>query len=371
MADGSYGSYTFDDANSGTQIITVKKAIASDHGTDTGWLASYGDGQAVFGSFLLVTDYLVFDGATRNDSDWDNGSAYGFKTDSFITNTAWFGNASDNITIRYVEIGGTYGLSWSSGIPDAGIYFGGFDETADYWTISHCFIHNVGIVGQMAGVTNITWEYNWMGLNWSKEIVRGQNIARNVTFKNNILKDGCRADCPSCEGCTAEIALFANQGDSPDFNGFQAYGNIIWKTTGTYNSDGAILAECTDNTCAIYNNTVVNNGTGTARLATNGVGYVRNNIWYLTGGMTSGCEAATCDNNGSYTSSSPFINASSGNFSLNESLVGTTLNSPYNTDMFGNIRGTDGVWDRGALEYVSGSSGDTTAPANPAGLIVR
>jgi len=34
---------------------------------------------------------------------------------------------------------------------------------------------------------------------------------------------------------------------------------------------------------------------------------------------------------------------------------GTPLPYPYNTDMFGNIRGgNDGVWDRGAYEYVTG-----------------
>ena len=46
LADGSYGGYTFDDANSGTTAITIKKATVSDHGTDVGWSSSYGDGQA-------------------------------------------------------------------------------------------------------------------------------------------------------------------------------------------------------------------------------------------------------------------------------------------------------------------------------------
>src|SRR5262245_7797716 len=45
LADGSYPGYIFDDASSGTTLITIKKATVNDHGTDTGWLASYGDGQ--------------------------------------------------------------------------------------------------------------------------------------------------------------------------------------------------------------------------------------------------------------------------------------------------------------------------------------
>ena len=49
VADGTYaGGYVFDDAADGTKTITIKKAIESDHGTDTGWSSAYGDGQAVW-----------------------------------------------------------------------------------------------------------------------------------------------------------------------------------------------------------------------------------------------------------------------------------------------------------------------------------
>src|SRR5687768_13295730 len=49
VADGTYGGYTFDDATSGTALITIRKATVDDHGTATGWQDSYGDGQAIFG----------------------------------------------------------------------------------------------------------------------------------------------------------------------------------------------------------------------------------------------------------------------------------------------------------------------------------
>src|SRR5574337_72794 len=65
VADGSYGSYTFKTAASGSTRIYVKKAIASDHGTDAGWLSSYGDGQAVFTATMIFnTSYWTFDGQT-------------------------------------------------------------------------------------------------------------------------------------------------------------------------------------------------------------------------------------------------------------------------------------------------------------------
>src|SRR5262245_59157235 len=49
LADGSYPGYTFDDAASGTSVITLKKATVAEHGTNTGWSDAFGDGQAIFG----------------------------------------------------------------------------------------------------------------------------------------------------------------------------------------------------------------------------------------------------------------------------------------------------------------------------------
>src|SRR5690348_11914306 len=48
VADGSYGSQTFDTANSGSSVITIIKATVANHGTATGWSDTFGDGQAVF-----------------------------------------------------------------------------------------------------------------------------------------------------------------------------------------------------------------------------------------------------------------------------------------------------------------------------------
>ncbi len=40
IADGQYPPYSFNDDESGEEYITIKKAIESDHGTDTGWAQS-------------------------------------------------------------------------------------------------------------------------------------------------------------------------------------------------------------------------------------------------------------------------------------------------------------------------------------------
>src|SRR3990172_9706024 len=61
VADGSYASYTFDDSQNGAWIY-IKKAIASDHGTSTGWQSAYGDGVAVFGPLKFTTGSYEMDG---------------------------------------------------------------------------------------------------------------------------------------------------------------------------------------------------------------------------------------------------------------------------------------------------------------------
>ena len=48
VADGTYGVHVFGTAVSGTNLITIKKATANNHGTATGWSDSYSVTQALF-----------------------------------------------------------------------------------------------------------------------------------------------------------------------------------------------------------------------------------------------------------------------------------------------------------------------------------
>src|SRR4030067_9598 len=62
LADGSYASFAFGVANSGSSYINIYKATASDHGTETGWDPSYGDGVATISGMSVQTGYLILDG---------------------------------------------------------------------------------------------------------------------------------------------------------------------------------------------------------------------------------------------------------------------------------------------------------------------
>lgn len=89
IADGTYGSYVFDDPLDGEKIITIKKSTVADHGTDTGYSEADHNGQSVFepadsmpsGALFFYTlrfdtSYYTLDGVTDGLGNQDN---YGFK----------------------------------------------------------------------------------------------------------------------------------------------------------------------------------------------------------------------------------------------------------------------------------------------------
>jgi hypothetical protein len=380
VADGSYGSLTLNTPQSGTALITIKKATTASHGTSNGWSDAYGDGQAVFGGINAITSYWVFDGQTRNENSWSNIAAYGFRfTDEVHANTISNGAASSNMTFRYVDVGGPAGTAYSASNPRHGFYLGGFGSVLSNWTISRSHIHNIErIPFQLAGASNITIEYSWIGPNWNKETIRGQIRASNIIIRHNVLKNGCQ-NGPAAEGCTADIGMW--DGGAGAFDGCQIYGNVIWRTKTQWVSDGVIFiggdggataAGSSANNVLVYNNTIVSASSGgnqTIRFPGSHSGDIaRNNIWYITGGASTGCSANTCDNNSVFTSS-PFVDAANGNFRLRSPLAGVALPSPFNMDLSGSMRGTDGVWDRGAYEY--GGSTSTAFPAAPTGLHIQ
>jgi hypothetical protein len=130
LASGEYGDYTFDDPSRGQRGITLRKATAEAHGSDTGWKAEYGLGQAVFGPLRFTTGYYTVDG----------GQPKGLRTVGRMGAGAVVAIDGAHVVLRHVEIDG--GLKKAGGKQTAG-GCNGIDITEDYAVLDRCEVHNI------------------------------------------------------------------------------------------------------------------------------------------------------------------------------------------------------------------------------------
>jgi len=130
LGSGSFGSYDFDDPPSGEAGVTLRKATAAVHGTDTGWNSSFGSGQAVFGPLRFSTDRYTLDGGEPN----------GIKAVGQMGTNAVTQLNGSRVVLRHIEIDG--GLQKSNGTQTAGACIGA-DVEGDYVVFDRCEVHNI------------------------------------------------------------------------------------------------------------------------------------------------------------------------------------------------------------------------------------
>lgn len=367
IADGSYSGRTFNDIESGSTLITIKKATITDHGTNTGWSDSYGDGQATFGTFIMQRGYYLIDGARRNENNWKDDASYGFRIKQIYGQNSSYPPGGNYITVQYASIGDNYSETYYSGMSEA-VYCGGFAGSFHHWTISRCFVHNsTKTIFQFAGVYNHTVEYCFIGPGWGKEAIRGQINAYNLVIRHNTFYNATQKDPEdSTSGITAEIAIW----DGSNFNNNAVYGNTFFNSkSGGRNGviviggNGSSWVGPGTTGSAAYNNTFTGIAEDTVfgEILLNGSGNSAiNNLAYNNAGSFN-VSASTVSNNIT-ASSNPFVDYSGGNYRLSApTAAGYFLSSPYNADRDGKIRGGDGNFDVGAFEFVSGSA-DVTPP---------
>jgi hypothetical protein len=369
LADGTYASKTLDTANSSTTVITIKKATASDHVTETGWSSGMGDGQATISELTLGSDYWTVDGVQRNESDWKDGNSYGIRVTSVTASTALTpGVAASHIVMRYINGGGAEGTTYTGSEPTHVFRIAGFDEIATDWTIERCYMHNIGSIAlcHLYGLDTGLIQYNWLGNAWGKEAIIGSITFKNVVIRYNMLKDAAGDTGLPGEGATADIAIW-NSDNAGDFDNNKIYGNIIWRTRDENNGgtivvggdNGVGWAGVPASNTEVYNNTIagIQNALGGLILINGGTGNIaRNNLWWDTGTF-SGASANTESDN-VIASSDPFVNYATGDFHLASAIAGFSLSSPYNVDLEGETRGGDGTFDVGALEFTSNTDTD-------------
>jgi len=389
IADGNYGSYTFDDAESGSQWITIKKAIIEDHGTDAGWQDSYGDGQAVFGNLAYSGNYYEYDGQSRNELNWRDVSSYGFRVDSTIT----LNPSVNNIIHRYVDVGGEMGKAWPN-VPDKGISMQTYGTPwRSNLVFSHMHIHNIGIAFHSRANNDVIIENSHIGPSFGKEAISHKH-GHNWIVRNNHFIDSCAN--PQSESCTAIIGVFdfdCNDCYDVQADNFEIYGNVFASIEyHESHNDAVILAGSTRN-WKFYNNNLVNLGYRVDGISLGEASEVYNTLWAPVGLYDDSnqysapvwCSAGTCENlwcqqhdlvARSYMSCNklketwpttvvagddPFVDWQNMDFTLKDLAVfgsltpidaGKSLGSAYdNIDANGNMRGADGAWDIGAYEY--------------------
>jgi hypothetical protein len=221
VAEGAYGTYAFDDAEAGDEVITVRKATADDHGTDAGWDDAFGRGQASWEQWTFSAGRYVLDGVTGSG---DVGSSYGF-----------------HLAPSTCDLTGDYHLAEFGTNPDCShvefrhIFFESCGSTDPYCTNgikSNSYLgENTGSViarnffyGSAVHLVLYHWhdtvvEYNFFDENWSSSSCHGEQVtfggnSDDVVYRFNIHRN------------SATGGLAVHEGDN---NRWRVYGNIFYE----------------------------------------------------------------------------------------------------------------------------------------------
>jgi hypothetical protein len=422
VAAGSYKSHNFNDAQSGTSLIVVKKATTTDYFTVTGWQSSYGTGQAVFAApFTFNKGYYTIDGQSRTTINSGHGIhlVNGGSQPINVSVGSTAPSYAPNVTVRYVEIEGSH--SHGDSPVDVGVLVDNTQASShggDNLLVQYCYIHNTGNCSfLLRNATGITLEYNYVRFNNYTsanhcEAISSAEANNNFTVRYNFFEDlygsawiytASGADWP--QNTISNWWIYGNV--------FQiSYTNINDTANAIGPSDWGVVALISiacqgefrfcNNTIVNLNNNSVNSGggqeftgifVGEGYTTTADKFYVQNNVW-INCNEVDALPQGKSQVNGSYfayitnlfwdhntyisttvvdpDANKQVLTSNTTNwlanwFSENDRLItntaaGTTLSAPFNTDPDGNIRGADGAWDRGAYEFNSSLAVSTNPP---------
>jgi len=380
LKEGSYGSLTFETANSGSTMIYIKKCGSSGQTTNgsgdgvcenaAGFIASQHDGQATFGGFTFQGNsnsagYLTIDGVTGGGpNNWESG--FGIKCTE-VSSEMYVDNNSDYITLSHIDI--NVGATGPSDVRGMTLY--GLSN----FTLEYSYLHDSGCdLISMNAMNNFTIQYSKLARNHQAEpgchgdLIEYQiDDASNFVIRWNFFED--------------IVGTYAFGSHGPTITGYYVYGNIFYFTENCFFGNGMIGCLSSSGTLVnfkFYNNTIAgvigNGGYGYGFGRLGGSGHeARNNLIYRSSGETThSWSSTTTSSNTAYNmgsvadqnlSGNPFSSYPSSFALSSNSTAGTSLSSPYNVDMYGNTYANSGTWTRGAVAFGSGGGGDFTAPA--------
>jgi len=367
VAAGTYSGYNFDDDESGSSYIYIKKATISDHGTSIGWNNFYGEGEAIFnGGITFGSSFWEIDGSVGSGQ-----SGHGIRIQSNGSQKVVAMSNQSHIHIRHCNLDHQGNVS-QSGLDI--IYANSVRVSSTDIQISYCYLHDCGRCPILLTHTNNSIiEYCYISRNKLYQSDHSEGYSANfggTDQGHNVVRFNIWKDI----GGTGQIMITGDYWD--------IYGNLFyWTGTGYPNNTDCVVGNWSGKDQAVfgssfvkvYNNTIVD---------ISGGGTIDCEIYFYPGeqgneafnNLWVNCRSARITNaniqssNVFYGNNNLFEDYENDNFILRMSTVpGTQLAAPYDRDMYGNIRGVDGIWDVGAFEF--NSSGDSNnAPSPPAGL---
>jgi len=351
IADGEYPVPSIRTIDDGNDLIILKKATITQHGTSVGWKDIYGDNRAIFDNFSISASHVVIDGVQE----------YGFEIYGRGAATSNYALMKieaevDDLTFRHIDL---HRISKDYKGSGFSLTRGGNDDI----TVTDCYIHDLfGVHFYFIGSKNVLIDHTIMARNkctaeWHSESVQ----ARGVT---NMVVSNCHFE--DIEGTATIIS------GSMESSNWEVFGNVFYNTPGFGSGSGhGTVADNMNGSIhhvRVFNNTFVNvnskcgvrfwKSVGNTEAFNNlyyncrGVGYLgtyhHHNSYYdcqindIEYSRTSGDRVGDA-----ITSGDPLQPGLS--FRPKFPIPGVRLEGTHK-DPSGAIRGVDGGWDRGAYE---------------------
>jgi hypothetical protein len=289
----SYGAHKFNDALSGTSVISILHATASANSGVAGWQSSFGTTPAEWlttsGSparwfWTINQGYYTFDGEFGSVGTTEPTSGtFGFYFHQSGDNVAFIildclssPTSVSHIVLNYIEADGSP-LNFNNLSNGAGVIQTNPEASANYSTVSMTenYFHDMetGFL-QLHSVNNWTVDHTWSARSMSSPTVHGNGVAinpatgessSNLTFSDDTFQDVCGTSViTSMNGTVSNLVVYGS-------TFFQTKNTTIYpgSTAPVYcNGDGQIgdlgTSGAVTTGVTIYNNTFYNGSTSGA-----------------------------------------------------------------------------------------------------------
>ncbi len=369
LADGTYSGKVFDAPESGSTLISIKKATTADHGPSAGFTSDLGDGQAAFTDAIqFESAHWVFDGQTGGGpGSWASG--FGFKItstdDAMAIIRIGYSADADDITVRHVDLEGKGSVSDQGGgySNDAVAIYGAANVT-----LSYAWIHGAGRCPFFIDTADSVFEQVYVESYFGSASVHSEVASiwsfaglpiGDITFRHNLITH-----------IISTGGLMFDNSSNPDSH-LYVYGNVFYKPPGdTWDQANGVIGGWTGgNNEEMHNVWVDNNsfiGIDQSSLSTlpniASGSRAQNNLWYdsdppsfskfpthdsnhfVSSGNVQGEANGTSSPGGD-----PFVSVAGLDFTLLANTEpGIDLGPPFDVDGLGHVRTT---WTRGAYEF--------------------